>query len=123
MARPEKEIDEILLEKLASNLCSDKLIADCLGVHVDTLHRRYSDKIDEIRAKTKAKLSNVIIDDAINNRKEYAIKMTAQRYLGYADKVESINLNNNIEYTNLKDNDLDTKIKTLIDKGLTDDEN
>lgn len=86
--RPLKEVDEKLLEKLAKLHLSDKAMADCVGVHVDTLHTRYSEKIEIWRSKSKGKIAEVLFDEGLNRRREYAVKMLAQKHLDYADKVE-----------------------------------
>lgn len=99
VGRPKKPVDEKLLETLTKLHLNDKTIAAVLGVHVDTLHRNYADKMDEWKGQSKAKLAEVLFDEAINHREPYAIKMAAQRHLGYADKViqETTSTNVNIE--------------------------
>lgn len=88
MARPRKPVDENLLEKLAKLHLSDVVMAEILNISVDTLHRRYAEKIAAWRSKSKAKMAEVLFDEAIYQRKDYAVKMLAQKHLGYADKVE-----------------------------------
>lgn len=90
IGRKPKPIDEALLKKLAKLQLSDKVMADIVGVHVDTLHSRYSDQIEIWRSESKGKLAEVVFDEAVNRRKEYAVKMVAQKHLGYADKVEKM---------------------------------
>lgn len=96
MARPKKPVDETLLQKLTKLHLSDKVIADVLCIHVDTLHDRYSEEMDEWRSMSKGKIAEVLFDEAINKREAWALKTIAQRHLGYADKVEQsgeININ------------------------------
>lgn len=86
MARPRKKVDEKLLEKLAYIHLDDKYIALCLGISVDTLHRRYADKIAESRANGKAKLLSKAWSK-IENGDWPAIKFLLQNYLKLTDKI------------------------------------
>ena len=88
MARPRIKIDELLLEKLAKLHLSEKVMADIVGCHPDTLRDRFSTKIEEWRSKSKGKMAEVLFDEAINKRQPWALKALAQRHLDYADKVE-----------------------------------
>ena len=88
MARPKKKVDEILLAKLAKLHLSDNVIADCLGISVDTLNRRYAEIIKDYKSMTKSKMAEVLFDEALNKREPWALKMITQRHLDYADKVE-----------------------------------
>jgi DNA-binding transcriptional MocR family regulator len=54
--KPEKVIDENLLKKLASIMCTMKEMSDILGVSVDTLERRYADLIKEAQSTGKMSL-------------------------------------------------------------------
>lgn len=45
MAKPEIQIDEKTVEKLASILCTMEEIASVVGCSVDTLERRFADTI------------------------------------------------------------------------------
>jgi AraC-like DNA-binding protein len=91
MARPLAEVDEALLEKLTKLQLSDKVIADCLGVSVDTLHRRFADKMEQWRSKSKSKIADVLFDEAVNKREPWALKALAQKHLDYSDRVKSEN--------------------------------
>lgn len=87
MARPRIKIDESLLEKLAKLHLSEKVIADCLGISADTLKRRYADKIENFRSRTKSKMAEVLFDEALNKRSPWAIKLLVQRHLGYFENM------------------------------------
>lgn len=87
MARPRKKVDEKLLEKLAFIHLPDKYIAYCLGVSVDTLHRRYADKIEKSRADGKAKLLSKAWAK-VESGDWSAIKFLLQNYLKLTDKVQ-----------------------------------
>lgn len=56
MARPEIQIDEKLVEKLASIHCTMNEIAAAVGCSVDTLERRFADTIKKGRDKGKSSL-------------------------------------------------------------------
>ena len=88
MGRPLKKIDEVLLQKLSKLHLSDKVIADIVGCHVDTLRDRFSNKMEEWRSMSKGKIAEVLFDEAVNKREPWALKTIAQRHLGYADKIE-----------------------------------
>lgn len=113
MARPLKKIDELLLEKLAKLHLSEKVMADIVGCHPDTLRDRFSTKIEEWRSKSKGKMAEVLFDEAINKRQPWALKALAQRHLDYADKVEQKTV---IPYQNISDEDLDKIIKDKLAK-------
>lgn len=54
--KPEKPVDENLLKKLASIMCTYKEMSDILGVSVDTLERRFADLIKEAQSTGKMSL-------------------------------------------------------------------
>ncbi len=56
MARPQLEIDESLVEKLASIGCTMKEIASVAGCSVDTLERRFADTIKRGQDKGRTSL-------------------------------------------------------------------
>lgn len=87
MARPKKEIDEKLLEKLAFVHLPDQIIADCLGISEWTLRRRYARKIDESKSKGKAKLATLAWAKA-EKGDWAAIKFLLQNWLKMSDKIE-----------------------------------
>lgn len=84
--KPEKFVDEVLLEKLTKLHLSDKVISDALQISVDTLHRRYADKMSAWKAESKVKIAEVLLDEAINFRTPWALKLYAQRFLGYNEQ-------------------------------------
>lgn len=96
MARPKKKVDEILLEKLTKLHLSDKVISDILGIHVDTLHNRFSEQMNEWRSKSKGKIAETLFDEAINKREPWALKALVQKHLDYYDKIKNENENINM---------------------------
>lgn len=86
--RPPIEVDEKLLETLAGYQLSDKIIADCLGISVATLHRRFAEKIELIKSKSKSKIASVLFDEVVNKREPWALKALTQKHLDYSDKSE-----------------------------------
>ena len=96
MARPRKKVDEKLLEKLAYIHLPEKYIANCLGISEDTLHRRFADKIDECKAKGKAKLKQLAWNKAESGDWS-AIKFLLQNYLNMHEKVDQ-NITSNKEF-------------------------
>lgn len=116
MARPLAEIDEILLEKLTKLHLSDKVIADCLGVSVDTIHRRFADKMERWRSRSKSKIADVLFDEAINKREPWALKAVVQKHLDYSDRVksESENTNKNFNINEMTDEEIEQKIEQKI---------
>lgn len=113
--RPLKEVDEKLLEHLTRLHLSDKVISEILEVHPDTLHSRFSDKMDVWRSKSKGKIAEVLFDEAINNRKDWALKTVAQKHLDYSDKVKT---ESEIKHTyeNLTDEEIEAKYQATIKK-------
>lgn len=83
-------VDMKLLEKLAKLHLSHQVIADCLGISVDTLDRRFAEEIKVWQSKSKGKIAESLFDEGINKRQPWALKMLAQRQLNYADKVEQV---------------------------------
>jgi hypothetical protein len=99
MARPRKKVDEKLLEHLAFIHLPDSFIAKCLGISEDTLHRRYAEKINEHKAKGKAKLISKAW--ALVEKEEWpAIKFLLTNWLGMSDKIEQ-NFNSNDSKLNI----------------------
>ena len=56
MARPTIEIDQALVEKLASIHCTMEEIASVVGCSVDTLERRFAEPIKKAKDKGKSSL-------------------------------------------------------------------
>lgn len=84
--RPPITIDEKVLERLAKHLVPKKTIAHILGISVDTLDRRFADKIAEWQADTDSKTATVFLDEALVKREPWALKLLVQNRLDYADK-------------------------------------
>lgn len=99
MARPQIQVDETLLKKLTKLHLSDKVIAEIIGISVDTLHRRFADKMEQWRSESKGKMAEVLFDEAINKREPWALKALAQKHLDYFDRMQTENENVNINLT------------------------
>lgn len=113
MARPLKDIDEALLKKLTKLHLSDKVIAECLDVSVDTLERRFAEQMQKWRSESKSKIADVLFDEAVNKREPWALKALAQKHLDYSDKVTTDSKNVNLNIETLSDEDLDAKLAKL----------
>ena len=85
MARPEKYIDEDLLKKLCTILCTDVEMAAILSVSVDTLNRRYADKIKEWKEGGKMSLRRAQYQLAMKGNMGMLIWLGKQ-HLGQSDK-------------------------------------
>lgn len=84
-------VDEKLLDDLASICATDTMIAKILRIHMNTLHRRYGERVDAKRqagqSKILWKLWEIAQDD--HHKDQFnAIKLLAYKYLGFSDKVE-----------------------------------
>lgn len=64
MARPKLQIDESLVEKLASIHCTMEEIASVCSCSVDTLERRFAEVIKKARAKGKSSLRRLQWENA-----------------------------------------------------------
>jgi AraC-like DNA-binding protein len=69
MARPLKEVDEDLIEALARIHCTQEEIAAVVGCSVDTLARRFAEKIEQGKQQGKTSL----------RRKQFEVAMTGDR--------------------------------------------
>lgn len=87
MAPPKKKVDEELLKKLASIMCTMEEMSDILGVSVDTLERRYADLIKEARSKGKMSLRRWQFQAAEKGNVACLIWLGKQ-HLGQSEKVE-----------------------------------
>jgi hypothetical protein len=85
------QIDEVMLEKLSKLHLSNETIADCVGVSVWTLDRNYAKKMSEWRSKSKSKIADVLFDEGVNKRQPWALKLLAQRHLGYFELDKALN--------------------------------
>lgn len=88
MARPQKKIDLVLLEKLTKLQLSNTVIADMVCVSTDTLSRRFAGKMNTWRSMSTCKIAEVLFDEGINKREPWALKALVHKHLGYADKQE-----------------------------------
>ena len=112
MARPKKVVDEKLLKTLTQLHLSNKVISDILEISVDTLDRRFAEKMEQWRSESKSKIASVLFDEGINKREPWALKALAQKHLDYFDKVKTeadnlnINLNKDLKFEKSEINDL-----------------
>lgn len=111
-----KVIDEKLLQKLCQVQLSDEIIADCLNISVDTLKRRFADKMKTFRSDGKSKIAIVLFDEAINKRQGWAIKLIAERKLDYGDLKNSDNDKNFTFTLNYSKEDLKNAKQTQTKK-------
>lgn len=87
MARPVKPIDEDLLKRLCTILCTTEEMAAILEVSVDTLDRRYADQIKQWREGGKMSLRRAQYQLAMKGNMGMLIWMGKQ-HLGQTDKNE-----------------------------------
>ena len=109
--RPRIEIDETLLKKLSQLHLPKKVMADVLGVSVDTLDRNFADKIELFQSESKSKIAAALFDEAINKREPWALKSLAQKHLDYSDKQQ---VEHSGVIANTPDEELDAKIATMM---------
>jgi hypothetical protein len=81
--RKKKQIDASLVEKLAKLHLSDQIIADCCDCHINTIKTHFSQEIAAWRSKGKTKIAEVLFDEGVNKRQPWALKMLAEKHLGY----------------------------------------
>lgn len=112
--RPLIQVDEQLLMKLSKLHLSDKVIADILKMSVDTLHNRFSEKIEFWKSESKGKIAEVLFDEGVNNREPWALKALAQKHLDYHDRIKAETVNHNMN--DISDEDLDSKIDEKLKK-------
>lgn len=117
MGRKLKPVDEALLEKLAKLHLSEKVMADILGIHPDTLRDRFSIKIEEWRSKSKGKIAEVLFDEGINKREPWALKALSQKHLDYHDKVRT-DFNNVTPERKLTDEELEKAISKELEAEI-----
>lgn len=87
MARPQKNIDPAILEKLAAILCTMEEMASVVGCSVDTLERRFADVIEKGRAQGNTSLRRKQFELAMNGHATMLIWLGKQR-LGQREKIE-----------------------------------
>lgn len=88
VGRPQIEIDEDLLLKLAEIQCTNKEIAYCLGVSIDTLKRRFADLIDKGRSIGNMRLKRAMWKNAIDNEHAVMQIYLSKVLLGYRENSE-----------------------------------
>ena len=87
VARPEIEIDEQQVRRLAAMQCTHEEIAAFFGVHRNTIGNRFRDIIDQERNKAKASLRRRMFQEAIDGDARMMIWLSKQ-YLGMSEKTE-----------------------------------
>lgn len=87
MARPKKQVDEALLEKLASIQCTNEELSNMVGVSIDTLLRRYATLIKKARDNGKKSLRRMQWEAAQKGNVTMLIWLGKQ-YLGQKDKID-----------------------------------
>lgn len=110
--RPRIEIDEAMLKKLSQRFLKMKDIANILGIHPDTLRDNYSTKIEIWQSEMDGNIATCFLDEALNKREPWALKLLAQKRLGYSEKID-----HNISHAPLEqitDDDLDKKIQEKL---------
>lgn len=86
--RPKLEIDERLVENLASIGCTNREIAAACNCSVDTLTDRFSEVMDKGRENGKTRLRKKQIEVALQGNVSMLIWLGKQM-LGQAEKVEA----------------------------------
>jgi hypothetical protein len=87
MGRPKKDIDVVQLEKLAALGCTTKEIAAFFEVSVDTIDRRFADKLAKGREMLKIKLRRIQMQIAERGSAAMAIFL-GKNLLDQVDKIE-----------------------------------
>lgn len=83
--RPLKEIDEVMLAKLARTLLPVSTISDILCCSPDVLERRFSGILQEGRANRKYSLVEAMWDKALNEKDTKMQIWLSKQHLGYKD--------------------------------------
>ena len=83
--RPELELDESQIERLAELQCSLKEIAYVMGCHTETLRRRYSDNIEAGKAQGKVKLRRAMFQNAVEKMNPALQIFLAKNLLNMSD--------------------------------------
>lgn len=87
MARPQKEINEELVEKLAAIGCTNEEIAEICNCSADTIERRFAGTLKEARGTFKMSLRRLQYLSAKKGNVSMQIWLGKQ-YLGQKDKQE-----------------------------------
>ncbi len=113
MARPKLQLDEKLIEKLATIHCPIKEIAAMLDCSVDTLDRNYADLIAKGREKGKSTLRRTQWNAAMSGNVVMMIWLGKQ-LLGQSDKMDkTITASGSLEITSSDRQKIDDAKKML----------
>lgn len=85
VGRPEIEVDEDLLLKLAEIQCTKKEIAYCLGISQDTLMRRFAEVLDKGHSMGRMRLRRAMWVNAIDKENTIMQIFLSKNILGYKD--------------------------------------
>ena len=88
MARPQKEIDEVQLQKLCEMQCTTQEIADWFNEDKSTISRRFATNITKGRSKGKISLRRAMYHKALEGNAVLQIWLSKQ-YLGMKERVET----------------------------------
>ncbi len=85
--RPRKELDEVLLYKLAQTMLSQKSIGIILGCSDDLLQDRYSGILQKGREHRKQSLVEAMWQSALEDRDVKMMIWLSKQHLGYKDTI------------------------------------
>lgn len=97
--RPPKPIEKDLVIKLASRGCNADIIADCVGIDVRTIERKYAGIIKEGRGKLKNNLLAALYDKAVNKGDTTCLIWLSKQYLGFKEPKQEVEQTNTTPYT------------------------
>lgn len=117
--RPPLEIDEEMVEKLASICCTMNEMASILECSVDTLERRFADIIEKGRSKGKSSLRRKQYEVAMGGNPTMLIWLGKQQ-LGQTDK-RSVEVNQNLDIVNSTPKESGEEILKRVKKMLLDE--
>ncbi len=83
--RPEKEIDEKMLYRLAQTLLTNESIAIILGCSADTLERRFCGLIRKARQQRRQTLSEAMWNKALEEKNTTMQIWLSKQHLGYKE--------------------------------------
>lgn len=90
VGRPKKEIDYVMVEKLASIMCTQEEIASFLGLSVKTLQRDEEFSRVYKKAQETGKMSLRRIQWKLAEKNTAMAIWLGKQYLGQTDKVETL---------------------------------
>jgi hypothetical protein len=85
VGRDKKVIDPKLVEKLAALGCTDRDIADFVGIKEDTLRYNFADNLLKARAEVRITLRRAMLDNACKNMNAAVQIFLAKNMLGMQD--------------------------------------